>query len=174
MTESEGFPLEGGCACGAVRYRMETTPLFVNCCHCHWCQRESGASFALNALIESDHVTDLGQPPELIRTPSASGKGQIVARCPICHVAVWSHYAGSGPFVKFIRVGTLDEAHLLQPDIHIFTESKQPWVILPEDIPAVPEYYDMEKYWPAASLARAAALLPRIKAYYAARDTKGA
>jgi hypothetical protein len=165
MSPAIHYPLEGGCACGTVRYRMETAPLFVNCCHCHWCQRESGASFALNALIESDRVTSLGREPELVRTPSASGKGQIIARCPACHVAVWSHYAGSGPFVKFIRVGTLDQPDLLPPDIHIYTASKQPWVVLPEGIPAVPEYYDMQQYWPAESLARAALLLPHIRAY---------
>ena len=170
MPPASHYPLEGGCACGAVRYRLETSPLFVNCCHCDWCQRESGASFALNALIESDQVTSLGREPELVRTPSASGKGQIIARCPVCHVAVWSHYAGSGPFVKFIRVGTLDQPDLLPPDIHIFTASKQPWVVLPEGVPAVPEYYDMQHYWPAASLARAALLRPRIRAYAETSD----
>jgi hypothetical protein len=132
MPPASHSPLEGGCACGAVRYRLETSRLFVNCCHCHWCQREAGASFALNALIESDQVTSLGREPELVGTPSASGKGQLIARCPVCHVAVWSHYAGSGPFVKFIRVGTLDQPDLLPPDIHIYTASKQPWVVLPE------------------------------------------
>lgn len=174
MASAIDYPLEGGCTCGAVRYRMETAPLFVNCCHCHWCQRETGASFALNALIESDRVTDFGLAPERVQTPSASGKGQTIARCPNCHVAVWSHYAGSGPFVKFVRVGTLDKAHLLQPDIHIFIESKQPWVILPEGIPAVPEYYEMEQYWPPSSLERAAILLPRIRAYYAAKGSNAA
>ena len=78
---ADGFPLEGGCDCKAVRYRMETRPLFVNCCHCRWCQRESGSAFALNAMIEMDRVTVLGEAPELVETPSASGKGQLIARC---------------------------------------------------------------------------------------------
>src|SRR6185436_17583258 len=109
MTEPTAFPIEGGCDCRAIRYRMETAPLVVHCCHCRWCQRESGASFALNAMIESDRVTNLGEAPELVLTPSESGRGQSIARCPHCRVAVWSHYAGAGPAVAFVRVGTLDE-----------------------------------------------------------------
>ena len=125
--KTRSFPAEGGCDCRAVRYRMQSEPLFVHCCHCRWCQRESGASFALNAMIESDRVAELELPPEIVETPSASGAGQLVARCPKCRIAVWSHYAGAGPVLKFVRVGTLDEPDLLPPDIHIFTSSKQPW-----------------------------------------------
>ena len=161
------FPIEGGCDCRAVRYRMLSAPLFVHCCHCRWCQRETGASFALNAMIEADRVVDLGEAPELVDTPSASGLGQTIARCPACRVALWSHYAGAGPLVKFIRVGTLDDPDCLPPDIHIFTASKQPWIELPKSIPAVPEYYDREKFWPAESLERRKAFVPQIEAYHA-------
>ena len=155
------FPIEGGCDCGWVRYRMETPPLFVHCCHCRWCQRESGASFALNALIEADRVTDLAQPAEVIQTPSESGSGQLIARCPKCRIALWSHYSGSGRRIKFVRVGTLDTPDMLPPDIHIFTASKQPWMVLREGIPAVTEYYEREEYWPAESLERRSALFAR-------------
>ena len=147
-------PLEGGCDCKAVRYRMETKPVFVHCCHCRWCQRESGASFALNALIETDQLRVLAAKPELVDTPSNSGKGQKIARCPKCRIALWSHYAGAGPVLSFVRVGTLDNPDALPPDIHIFTSSKQPWVVLPPGTPAVPEYYEREKYWPRESLER--------------------
>jgi hypothetical protein len=163
------FPLDGGCDCRHVRYRMETAPLFVHCCHCRWCQRESGASFALNAMIEADRVTVLGAEPERVDTPSESGYGQIFARCPRCRIALWSQYAGAGPLIRFVRVGTLDEPDHLPPDIHIFTASKQPWVVIAPGAPAVPEYYDREKYWPAASLARRQVLLPRIEQYQADR-----
>jgi hypothetical protein len=168
MLESSAFPLEGGCDCRYVRYRMETRPLFVHCCHCRWCQRETGASFALNAMIEADRISVLGAEPELVDTPSESGYGQKIARCPKCRIAVWSHYAGAGPLLRFVRVGTLDQPDLLPPDIHIFTASKQPWVVIPAGAPAVPEYYDREKYWPAESLARRQAILPRIEEYQAA------
>jgi hypothetical protein len=167
MTTSLPFPLEGGCDCRHIRYRMDTPPLFVHCCHCRWCQRETGASFALNAMIEADRVSVLGAEPELIDTPSESGKGQKIARCPKCRIAVWSNYAGAGPLLKFVRVGTLDNPDCLPPDIHIFTASRQPWVILPAATPAVSEYYDREQYWPAESLARWQALLPGIRAYRA-------
>ena len=130
-------PLEGGCTCRAVRFRLASRPLFVHCCHCTWCQRESGASFALNAMIESERVELLSGAPELVDTPSASGAGQRIARCPRCRVAVWSHYAGAGDAIRFVRVGTLDEPGRLPPDIHIFTASKQPWVVLPPGTPAV-------------------------------------
>jgi len=163
------FPADGGCDCRAVRYRMSSAPLFVHCCHCRWCQRESGASFALNAMIEADRVAHLAAEPELVPTPSESGAGQMIARCPTCRIAVWSNYAGAGPVVRFVRVGTLDQPDLLPPDIHIFTASKQPWVVIPERVPAVPEYYDRAEHWPAASLARREAILPQIEAYQAAR-----
>ena len=170
MNVSAAFPVEGGCDCGRLRYRMEQRPLFVHCCHCRWCQRESGASFALNAMIEAEYVTGLREAPEWVHTPSQSGNGQLVARCASCKVAAWSHYAGAGPLVSFVRVGTLDNPDLLPPDIHIFTRSRQPWVVLAEGTPAVPEYYDRERYWPAESLARRLALLPRIEAYQASRQ----
>jgi len=156
------YPRQGGCDCRAVRYQLETPPLFVHCCHCRWCQRETGAAFALNAMIETRLVQILGDAPDLVDTPSASGKGQRIARCPHCRIAVWSHYAGAGPAVAFVRVGTLDDPDRLPPDIHIFTASKQPWVILPAETPAVPAYYERERYWPAASLARRRALLASL------------
>jgi hypothetical protein len=138
---------------------MTSWPLFVHCCHCRWCQRETGASYALNAIIEADRVVVLEGHPEIVDTPSASGKGQRIARCPSCRVALWSNYAGAGDAIRFVRVGTLNEPDRLPPDIHIFTSSKQPWVVLSPDAPAVPEYYDRARYWPADSLARREALL---------------
>jgi len=164
-----GFPLEGGCDCGGVRYRLELPPLFTHCCHCRWCQRESGASYALNALIETNRLTVLAGDPELLATPSASGSGQQIARCRTCRLALWSHYAGAGPALAFVRVGTLDDPDRIAPDIHIFTSSKQPWVMLPPGIPAVPEYYDRQQFWPADSLTRYEALRPLIDANRASR-----
>jgi len=153
------YPLEGGCTCRAVRYRMLAPPLFVHCCHCTWCQRETGASFALNAMIEADRVELLQGEIEVVDTPSASGKGQRISRCARCHVALWSNYAGAGDAIRFVRVGTLDEAFRIRPDIHIYTSTKQPWIVLDKDVPAVPEYYARSEYWPAGSIARRTALL---------------
>lgn len=162
MTDSDPFPLEGGCTCRDVRYRMMARPLFVHCCHCRWCQRETGSAFALNALIETERVVVLGGDLEVVPTPSQSGKGQRVVRCSKCRVAVWSHYAGGGEAIRFVRVGTLDAAELVPPDIHIHTSSKQPWVIPPADVPAMPEYYRRSAHWPKESLERREALLASL------------
>ena len=170
MSDKSLFPLEGGCDCRSVRYRVLSAPLVVHCCHCRWCQRESGASFALNAMIESDQILALGIPPKAVETPTESGLGQSIARCPNCWVAVWSHYAGAGPLLSFVRVGTLDNPDALPPDIHIFTASKQPWIVIPPGVPSVPEYYDREVYWSVESLRRRQALLPRIQEYRASRN----
>jgi hypothetical protein len=167
MFSNTPFTAEGGCDCKLIRYRVHSKPIFVHCCHCRWCQRKTGASFALNAMFESDRVQNLGAVPELVDTPSESGLGQQIARCPKCRIAVWSHYAGSGSVTKFVRVGTLDNPDLFPPDVHIFTASKQPWVTIPEGTPAFEEYYDREKLWPPESLARREALLPLIEAYQA-------
>ncbi len=150
---------EGGCTCGHVRYRMASKPMWVNACHCTWCQRETGGAFATNAMIEADRVELIGEiAPEVVDTPSASGKGQKIWRCPKCRIAVWSNYAGAGDAIRFVRVGTLDAGHGIAPNVHIFTSTKQPWVVLPPGVPAVPEYYNRKELWPAESHARLAAL----------------
>ncbi len=164
MPPPDLYPLEGGCDCRTVRYQLASAPLFVHCCHCRWCQRASGASYALNAMIEADRVTLLAGEPEIVDTPSESGKGQKIARCPKCRIALWSNYAGAGPLVRFVRVGTLDQPDHLPPDLHIFTASKQPWVVLPPGMPSVPGYYDRNFYWPPESLARRSALLAKSAA----------
>ncbi len=146
--------LDGGCGCGAVRYRLTREPIIVHCCHCRWCQRETGAAFALNAMVEAEHVSVLQGAPEIVDTPSLSGRGQKILRCPECRVAMWSHYAGMGEKTCLVRVGTLDEPDRLPPDIHIFTASKQPWVVLPPGAPAFAGYYDRDQVWPEAALAR--------------------
>jgi hypothetical protein len=158
-----GETFEGKCTCGEIRYRMTSRPLFVHCCHCTWCQRETGASFALNAMIESERVELLAGKPEVVDTPSNSGKGQRVSRCPKCRIAVWSNYSGAGDAVRFVRVGTLIEPGRLPPDVHIFTSTKQPWVAIPPGTPAFAEYYDRAKLWPKESLERREALLAKRK-----------
>ena len=170
MDQADFIPVNGGCDCRQVRYRLTAKPLFVHCCHCRWCQRESGAAFALNAMIETAHVVLTVGATDAVPTPSASGAGQEIHRCPTCRIALWSHYSGAGPCMAFVRVGTLDEPDRLPPDIHIFTASKQPWLVLPPGTPAVPEYYDREQHWPAESLARRQLLLPQIEAWQRSRQ----
>ena len=157
----DDLTFDGGCTCRAVRYRMHGEPLIVHCCHCRWCQRETGASFALNALIEADRVVLSSGEPEIVDTPSESGVGQRISSCPSCRIALWSNYGGAGDKVRFVRVGTLDEPDRLPPDIHIYTASKQPWVLLDPRVPAVAAYYDVEQHWRPSSLDRRRALRGR-------------
>lgn len=135
---------EGRCACGAVRYRLHAMPFAVHCCHCRDCQRETGSAFVINGLVETPHVEVIEGQPEAILTPSASGKGQQVVRCPACKVALWSHYGGMGEKAAFIRVGTLEDPDACAPQVHIFTRSKQPWFQLPDDASAFEIFYSRD------------------------------
>jgi len=150
--------LAGGCSCGAVRYRLASAPMYVHCCHCKDCQRQTGGAFAINAIIEADRVAILSGVPEPVAMPTDSGRPHDIYRCPECRIAVWSDY-GRRRVMLFVRVGTLDDPTALEPDVHIFTRSKVPWMRLPEGVPAFDVYYDMKALWPAESLARRRALL---------------
>jgi len=150
--------LDGGCACGAVRYRLASEPMFVHCCHCRDCQRQTGSAFVLNALIETDRIAVLSGTPEAVQVPTDSGRPHEIFRCPKCQTAFWSDYGRRG-VLRFVRVGTLDDPGALAPDVHIYTRSKLPWVRLPESVPAFEAYYDSAKLWPAESLDRRRAIL---------------
>jgi hypothetical protein len=155
--------MEGRCTCGAVTYRLHDKPMFVNCCHCTWCQRETGTAFALNAVIETDRL-EVSGPVEYVMTPSASGQGQEIVRCSNCRVAIFSHYSGTKRLSAFVRVGTLDDPGQCPPGAHIFTSTRLPWVLLDPGTPAFEEYYDMSALWPAEALARRAAMKERAAA----------
>jgi len=148
------FPARGRCACGQVRYSMGREPMFVHCCHCSYCQRESGSAFALNALVESVNVAIEQGEVSRSQLPTSSGRGQTVVRCPGCGSVLWSHYNGIGDAVAFVRVGTLDNPHLCPPDIHIYTGTKQQWVQLDAGTPVVEEFYRRSATWPEGSVAR--------------------
>jgi len=143
---------EGGCACGEVRYRLKSDPLFTHCCHCLNCQRQTGSAFVINVLIETDRVELLAGEPHAVAVPRSGGKKQKIWRCPTCQVALFSQY--TSPRIRFVRGGTLDDPASVAPDVHIFTRSRLPWVDLPDSVPAFRVYYDTERLWPAASLAR--------------------
>jgi hypothetical protein len=150
-------PLEGGCACGAVRYRLTSDPLFVHCCHCLNCQRQTGSAFVVNILIETDRVELLAGEPQPVPVPRSRGT-QKIWRCPTCQIALYSQYTRAT--VRFVRAGTFDDPSAVEPDVHIFTRSKLPWLELPDSVPAFSTYYDTQKLWPAASLERLEALRP--------------
>lgn len=145
-------PREGGCSCGAVRYRLTSDPLFTHCCHCLNCQRQTGSAFVINLLIEDDRVELLAGDPRPVDVPRDDGSKQRIFRCPTCQVAVFSQY--TRPDVRFVRAGTLDDPSVVRPDVHIFTRSKLSWIALPESVPAFEDYYETKALWPAASLER--------------------
>jgi hypothetical protein len=146
--------MEGHCSCNRLRYRLKAKPMIVHCCHCSWCQRESGSAFAVNAVIETDNVEMVFGEPDTIEIPSASGKGQKVVRCPHCRVALWSHYGGGGEAISFIRVGTLEDPGACPPDVHIYTSTRQDWVVLPEGARSFEGYYDPRQEWSEEGKAR--------------------
>ncbi|MEP9358451.1 GFA family protein [Sphingomonas sp. KR3-1] len=148
----------GRCTCGAVSYRMTAAPMIVHCCHCSWCQRESGSAFVMNAVVETAAL-DVSGTPELVETPSASGAGQTIARCPECRVALWSHYPNAGRKAAFVRVGTLAEPNAFPPDVHVYTSTRQGWVALPEGAPAFEGFYNPAELWTPAMRARWAAMM---------------
>jgi len=150
---------EGGCACGRLRYRLALQPMFVHCCHCLNCQRQTGSAFVVNLLIEADRVQVLAGAPQPVDVPRDDGSAQRIFRCPECQVAIFSEYGR--PEVRFVRGGTLDDPTDTAPDVHIYTRSKVGWVILPEGTPAFEAYYDPKELWPAESLRRLEAVLPR-------------
>jgi hypothetical protein len=149
---SVGTGAEGGCSCGAVRYRIESDPLIVHCCHCLNCQRQTGSAFVINLLIERDRVRVLAGDPRPVEVPRDDGSHQRIFRCPVCQVALFSEYGR--PAVWFVRVGTLDEPAAVVPGVHIYTRSKVPWIRLPEDVPAFEAFYEPPDVWRPESLAR--------------------
>jgi hypothetical protein len=144
---------EGGCYCGEVRYRLTDRPMFTNCCHCRDCQKQAGSAFAINAIIETDRIEITAGEPKPVRMPTESGRPHDIYRCVKCQSALWSDYGGR-PWVRFVRVATLDDPTAITPDAHIFTRSKLPWVRLPPEARVFDIYYDMKTEWPADSLAR--------------------
>jgi hypothetical protein len=154
-----GAAREGGCACGAIRYRLASDPLFTHCCHCLNCQRQTGSAFVINLLIEADRVELLEGTPNAVDVPRDDGSKQKIFRCPTCQVALFSQY--TRPEVSFVRGGTLDDPLAVAPDVHIFTRTKLSWVTLPESVPVFDVYYDMRALWPAESLGRLDAVRAR-------------
>ena len=144
---------KGQCDCGAVKYAMSTDPMFVHCCCCAQCQRQTGSAFVVNAIIEADRVSVEG-PVREIELSTPSGKGQIITRCTECGVAVFSNYLVREGKLRYIRVGTLDDPARCPPDVQIFTSDLPSWVRLNPEIPSFEKMYVFKDVWPADAFAR--------------------
>jgi hypothetical protein len=145
--------LEGGCGCGAIRYKLTNTPLIVHACHCRDCQRLSGTAFATNIWIESKFVEPGPTARASFRLGGGSGQPHDVFFCARCGTTVWSRYHPV-PWALFVRVGTLDDPDAVKPDVHIFTRSKLPWLELPAGARTFEAFYKLDEVWPAESLER--------------------
>ena len=149
--------LQGGCACGAVKYRLNREPLYVQACHCTDCQRISGSAFVVNMWIETDEVELLSGTPKTYGLKGGSGRAHDVYFCGDCGVYVWSHYQGVRGCL-FVRAGTLDDPSQVKPLAQIYTRSKQDWVPLPSDTAVFDAFYVPKEQLPAESLKRLAAI----------------
>jgi hypothetical protein len=146
--------LEGGCTCGAIRYRLTSSPLIVHACHCRDCQRITGSAFVINLWMESKSVEAQGAEPRSFRLAGGSGKPHDVFFCGTCGTYLWSRYHGAPGDFLFVRAGTLDTPEVVQPDVHIFTRSKLPWLNLPEGAPAFAAFYKIDEVWSPESKER--------------------
>ena len=146
--------LTGGCACGAIRYKLTASPLIVHACHCRDCQRVTGSAFVVNIWIERKFVETDSPAPKSFRLAGGSGNPHDVFFCSECGVYVWSRYHGAPGDFLFVRAGTLDNPDAVTPDVHIFTRSKLHWLNLPADAPAFESFYKLAEVWRAESLAR--------------------
>ena len=155
--EAHGETYKGSCVCGAMRYQLASAPMFVHCCHCRDCQRQTGSAFVLNALIETDRIVMLAGDPQPVSVPTDSGRPHRIFRCASCQTAMWSEYGGIAK-LRFVRIGTLDDPAALPPDVHIYVRSKLPWITLPAGVPSFEAYYQSQKVWPAASRERRRAI----------------
>lgn len=151
----------GQCFCGKVRYRMHGRPMFIHCCHCRDCQQQTGSAFAVNGLIEAERIELLEGKPVVVAMRTDSGHPHDIYRCEACQSALWSDY-GRRTWLRFLRITTLDQPGDFVPDVHIYTRSRLPWVVLPEGARAFEEYYSTKAEWPPDSIARREAA--RLKA----------
>lgn len=165
MTSEAEF-LTGGCACGAVRYRMNSTPIYVNNCHCTLCQRQTGSTSVVNMFIEADAVESSGATTRH-SVKAGSGGEHVIVRCADCGTAMWSEYPRLGALGIGVRAGTLDQPERVRPDAVIFTAQKMPWVTLPEGIPHFEATYAPAELLPPERFARLTALIERRKAMQA-------
>lgn len=125
------FPVEGGCQCGAVRYRITARPLGVYACWCRDCQRASGTTHTLSMPIEREHVELIRGDFRSYDKRADSGRTVRMMACAICGTRVWNHPLAA-PEMMVIKPGTLDETGWIAPAGNIWTASAPDWVKIEE------------------------------------------
>lgn len=128
----------GGCACGAVRYRVFGKPAFTSVCHCKFCQRRLASAFAVVASFDEKCVEIMqGNLTEREHRSDESGRWMRMSFCPICGTTV-CHTAQFRPGMRLVAAGTFDDTSWFAIDRHIWVESKQPWVLIPPGVATYP------------------------------------
>jgi hypothetical protein len=156
MSKAKPFPaVTGSCVCNLVRYRLLTSPLFVYACHCADCQKATGSAFGFFLNIELFNIQIISPTAPVTVSREKKNPGVRVQQvvCPRCRTELWSS-SWVGPVMCDVRVGTLDFPSLMEPDLHIFVDSKLDWMRLPEGAKTTPKDYDLREYWPKSSLKR--------------------
>lgn len=127
--------------------------MFTHACHCTDCQRTTGSAFVIHSVLLGDDLQVEGETKAGM-LPSGSGAGCEIHFCAACGTYIWCRYLYHKVDVIALRVGTLDDTSQVSPQAHIFTRSKQPWLKLPEDVPAFEEALNRDAVWTAESIER--------------------
>jgi len=126
---------EGGCACGAIGFEISAEPVFSVHCHCTDCQKTTGAEMATVAVVPKEGFRLTRGEPIAYDTTGDSGKKVHRNFCGVCGSTLFS-IGESSPELVFVNSGSLKDASSLQPAMHIFTRSAQPWARIPSDVPS--------------------------------------
>jgi hypothetical protein len=134
-------PFEGGCQCGAIRYRCSRPPFVSYTCHCTACQKLTGSAFITCIQVPAEALEVLSGEPALRERPCDSGNRLTTAFCPTCSSALWAQNSAR-PRLRTIYVGTLDTPGAVRVNAHIWTKRRLPWVVLPDGHRVFPEAGD--------------------------------
>jgi hypothetical protein len=129
--------IEGGCACGKVRYSAEADPIFAGVCHCTHCQKITGTSFSVVVAIPAPALTVTGDV-KVYDSKGDTGQGTHSTFCPNCGSPVLGA-ADVMQGVVMIRAGTMDDSSWVKPSMEIYCDSKMPWVALGGELQSFPK-----------------------------------
>lgn len=121
---------EGGCHCGAIRYRITASPIDTGYCHCLDCQKTSGAPVLAWAVFPMADTEVIGGPPKVYES-SHHGRRHF---CPACGSQLFFTHEDAKDMIS-LNIGGLDDATKIAPRVHIWTDRQIPWFQLDDDLP---------------------------------------
>ena len=150
--------LEGGCACGKMRYRLTSQPMFVHCCHCKDCQRQTGSAFVINALIETGRVEKLTGETKAVAVPTDSGRPHDIHRCPSCENGGLEPLRGSASALHSSASARSTSRRNSRPTCIFIRARNCPGWRCRRTFRHSTAYYDSKTLWPPESLERRKAI----------------